>query len=161
VAVPEVAVAVPYMWMFGTFVFSTGLFIGGLRGEPRRTNLGLTYLNPASPAYRPDWWVTTHIGAIGGCIMGLAILMYFVVLVRTLAGSRSAALEREPFSIPLSEAYHDENISAVRNFAPWVTAGVLLIVVAYLPPINDIVKNKFKLAPGYRPDSPVSVEKAP
>ncbi len=45
------AVAVPYLWTLGTFIFSTGLFWGGLRGEPRRTNLGLTYLNP-----RHDRW---------------------------------------------------------------------------------------------------------
>jgi cytochrome c oxidase subunit 1 len=159
VAAPKLAVAIPYLWMFGTFIFSTGLFIGGLRGEPRRTNMGLTYLNPASPSYRPDWWITTHIGAVGGCIMGLAILLYFVVLIRSLAGSRSPALEREPFFIPLSEAYHNENVPALRNFTPWITAAVLLIVVAYYPPISEIVKSKVKPAPGYAPDSPVAIEK--
>ena len=157
----RLAVAVPYVWIVGTFIFSTGLFLGGLRGEPRRTNLGMTYLNPTSPDYRPDWWITTHLGVMGGGIMGLAVLLYFVVLIRSLAGERSAALEREQFSIPLSEPYHDENVPAVRNFAPWVAAAVLLVVVGYFPPINDIVKSKLKLAPRYNPDSPVSVEKAP
>lgn len=161
VCFPKLAVAVPYVWMGGTFVFSGGLFVGGLRGEPRRTNLGLTYLNPASSSYRPDWWITTHIGAIGGCIMGLAILLYFIVLIRSLAASQSAALAPDPFSIPLSEAYHNENVPALRNFAPWITAAVLLIVVAYSVPITDIVKSKYKLAPGYAPDSPISIEKAP
>lgn len=123
--------------------------------------MGLTYLNPASPIYRSDWWITTHIGAMGGCIMGLAILLYFVVLIRTLAGSRAVALEREPFSVPLSEVYHNENIPTVRNFCTWIIAAVLLIVIAYYPPIHDSMNSNFKLAPGYRPDSPVSVEKMP
>ena len=153
------AVAVPYIWMIGTFIFSAGLFLGGLRGEPRRTNMGLTYLNPASPSYRPDWWITTHIGAVGGCIMGLAILVYFIVLVRSLAGSRSPGLEHEPFFIPVSELYHDEKVSVLENFSPWITAAVLLIVIAYYPPIRDIVKSNVKLAPGYGPDSPVAIEK--
>lgn len=150
-------VAVPYVWTLGTFVFSTGLFLGGLRGEPRRTNLGLSYLDPASPSYRPDWWMTTHIGMAGGLIMGLAVLLYFIVLVRTLLASRDSALERIPFSIPLSEAYHDENIAGVRNFMPWVTAAVLLVVLAYYPPLSDIVKSHFKPAPGYHADSPLPI----
>jgi hypothetical protein len=57
------------MWMGGTFLFSGGLFAGGLRGEPRRTNLGLTYLNPNSPSFRPDWQITTHFALVGGCTM--------------------------------------------------------------------------------------------
>jgi cytochrome c oxidase subunit 1 len=102
------AVAVPYLWTLSTFVFSSGLFWGGLRGEPRRTNLGLTYLNPASPSYRADWWITTHIGLIGGIIMGLAILLYLVVSVRSLMGASDPALAAKPFAVPRSEAYHDE-----------------------------------------------------
>ena len=152
------AVAVPYVWTAGTFIFSGGLFLGGLRGEPRRTNLGLTYLNPASASYRPDWWITTHVGLIGGLVMGLAILLYFTVLLRSLFSAQDPALTREAFRIPMSEVYHDENVPAVRNFMPWVTAAVLLVVLAYYPPLSDIVKNKFKPAPGYRSDSPVAVE---
>jgi cytochrome c oxidase subunit 1 len=152
----RLALVVPYLWMGGTFIFSSGLFLGGLRGEPRRTNLGLTYLNPASPSYRPDWWITTHIGMVGGLIMGAAILLYFVVLIRSLAAARDPQLVREPFVIPLSEAYHDENIPAVKNFAPWVTVAVLLVVAAYYVPVSDILKSKFRPAPGYHADSPVA-----
>jgi hypothetical protein len=32
------------------------------RGEPS--------LNPTSTSYRADWWIATHIGVIGGIIMG-------------------------------------------------------------------------------------------
>ena len=91
--------------------------------------------------------------------MGLAILHYFVVLVRTLANSGTP--EREPFAVPLSEAYHNENIPALRNFAPWITAAIVLVVVAYYPPIHDIVKSNFQPAPGYHSDSPVPIEKMP
>jgi cytochrome c oxidase subunit 1 len=152
------AVAVPYLWTLGTFIFSTGLFWGGLRGEPRRTNLGLTYLNPASTSYRPDWWITTHIGMIGGWIMGLAVLLYFVSLAKTLLGASDTALVAKPFKIALSEPLHDENVAAVRNFAPWVTAAVLIVIAAYYMPLREIVRSHIPGAPGYHPDSPVAVE---
>jgi cytochrome c oxidase subunit 1 len=153
------AMIVPYLWMGGTFIFSTGLFMGGLRGEPRRTNLGLTYMNPTSPAYRPDWWVPAHMGLVGGCIMGLAVLLYFIVLIRSLAAAPVAALANVPFLLPTSEPYHDENVPAVQNFAPWVVAAVLLCAAAYYVPIHDIVKNGIPTAPGFRPDSPSAVNK--
>ncbi len=145
------ALAIPYLWMIGTFTFSTGLFIGGLRGEPRRTNMGLTYLNPASPSYRPDWWTSTHIGAIGGVIMGLAIFLYFVVLIRTLFAPRIES--SEPFIIPLSEPYHDENVRSVRNFAPWVVVACVLCIAAYYMPLRDIIRSNYPGAPAYSPAS--------
>ena len=159
VAMKGHVLAVPYVWTLGTFIFSTGLFWGGLRGEPRRTNMGLTYLNPASPSYRPDWHITTHIGMIGGCIMGLAILMYFTVLIRSLLSATD--LSANIFKIPMSEAYHDEEVSGLRNFTPWVTAAVLLVVLAYYVPIRDIVKSGYTPAVGYSPNSPVSDQNAP
>jgi len=152
------AMIVPYVWMVGTFVFSTGFFLGGLRGEPRRTNLGLTYMNPVSPSYRPDWWFATHMGMVGGCIMGLAVLLYFIVLVRSLAAAPDSALSQVPYLLPTSEPYHDEDIAAVRNFTPWVIAAILLCVASYYAPVRDIVKNGIRTAPGFRPNSPVAVD---
>jgi cytochrome c oxidase subunit 1 len=152
------AALVPYVWMTGTFVFSTGLFMGGLRGEPRRTNLGLTYMNPASPSYRSDWWVPAHMGMVGGCIMGLAVLLYFIVLVRSLLAAPDAAASQAPFSLPTSEPYHDEDVPAVRNFTPWVVAAVLLCAAAYYVPMSNIVKFGVTTAPGFRPDSPAAVD---
>lgn len=151
------AMIVPYMWMFGTFIFSTGYFIGGLRGEPRRTNLGLTYLNPASPMYRPDWRIATHLGMIGGGIMGVACVLFFIVLFRSLMAAPDPALANVPFTLPMSEPYHDENMPAVRNFAPWVTVAVLLCVAAYYVPISDIVRNGIVTHPGFTPDNPTAV----
>ncbi len=154
----KMAMIVPYMWMIGTFVFSTGYFIGGLRGVPRRTNLGLTYLNPDSPLYRPDWWIGAHLGMIGGCIMGLACALYFIVLFRSLLAAPDPALADVPFTLPMSEPYHDENMPAVRNFAPWVAVAVFLCVAAYYVPISDIVRNGSVTHPGFIPDSPTAVE---
>jgi cytochrome c oxidase subunit 1 len=154
------AMVVPYLWMIGTFIFSSGLFMGGLRGEPRRTNLGMTYMNPASPSYRPDWWLPAHLGLVGGCIMGLAVLLFFIVLIRSLAAAPDAALLRQPFLLPTSEPYHDEDVVAVRNFTPWVVVAVLLCAAAYYVPLREVTKSGIPMAPGFRPDNPSAVGEA-
>jgi cytochrome c oxidase subunit 1 len=154
----KMAMLVPYIWMVGTFIFSTGYFIGGLRGEPRRTNLGMTYLNPSSPLYRPDWRVSTHLGMIGGCIMGLACLLFLIVLIRSLLAAPDPALANVPFTLPMSEPYYDEDIAAVRNLTPWVVVAVLLCAVAYYAPVSDIVRNGYITHPGFSPNDPVAVQ---
>jgi hypothetical protein len=97
-------------------------------------------------------------GMVGGCIMGLAVLLYFIVLVRSLAAAPDAAASQAPFLLPTSEPYHDEDVPAVRNFTPWVVAAVLLCAAAYYVPIRDIAKNGITTAPGFRPDSPAAVD---
>src|SRR4051795_443524 len=53
----------PYIWTVGIMTFSTGLFYGGAAGEPRRTNMGLTYTNPDSALYHADWQVAKILGS--------------------------------------------------------------------------------------------------
>lgn len=157
-AFPRAAMLVPYLWMIGSMIFSTGLFLGGLRGEPRRTNMGLTYLNPDSPMYRRDWVTSTHIGAVGGIVMGISVLIYFIVLVRSLMNETSQEIQ-DNFELPSSEAYHDENISAVQNFKPWLVAAVIAVLVAYAPPLIQIFQGNYQGAPAYGPDSPAPLER--
>ena len=159
IEMPKAAMMVPYLWTLGILFFSGGLFYGGMHGEPRRTNLGLTYLNPASSSYRHDWYTSTHIAAIGGSIMALAVLIYFVVLIRSLLAPATEKV-REEFQLPVSETYHDEDIAAVRDFKPWVVAAVIAVVITYTPPIVQIMQGNYQGAPGYEPDSPIAVTSA-
>ena len=144
VAAPGVAVSVPYVWTVGVFTFSAGLFYGGLKGVPRRTNLGMSYLDPLSDAYRPDWRIGEYIGAVGGCIMGLAVLLFFYVLVRSLASKRSEQ-QADAFALPESEAYHDEDIGVVKNFRPWIVAAVIAILISYVPPLIQVLGANYPL----------------
>lgn len=157
-AAPRAALLVPYLWTVGVCTFSSGLFWGGLHGEPRRTNLGLSYLNPASPAYRPDWRIGEHIGVLGGCLMTLAILVYFYVLIATLLGPSSSEAA-EAFELPQSQPYHDEDVAAVKNFRPWILGSLIAIAFAYTPPLVQILNSHYQGAPGYHPDNPVALEK--
>lgn len=146
------ALSVPYLWTLGVFIFSSGLFIGGLRGEPRRSNLGLTYLDPSSPEFRPDWVISTTLGVVGGIVMSVAVLLFFYVLFGSLMAKKSSGQE---LSLPTSEALHDEEIPAVQNFRPWVIAGIVAIVLSYGPPLYQIYQGQTPPVPGFKPESPV------
>jgi cytochrome c oxidase subunit 1 len=149
---PRLNVWVPYLWLAGVLIFSTGLSVSGLLGEPRRTNLGLTYANPASPLYQPSWAVWAHMGAVGGVIMTIAMAAFFAVFFATLFGKRIAAPRLE---LPEAPAYHDTALPMLRNFTPWVFAAVLLLVVAYGPPLYSIVTGPSQSVPAYDPASPL------
>jgi len=148
----KLAVAVPYIWMVGIAIFSTGLMRGGLHGEPRRTNMGLTYLNPESSLYQPEWKLWVMMTAIGGTIMFLAMVIYFAIFFKTLFGKKT---EEEVLEFPVSEAYHDEKPGIFANFKPWVIAAIILIVISYTPVLIDVMRSTAYTAPPYDPHVPV------
>ena len=153
---PRVNVIIPYLWTIGILIFSTGLSWGGLIGEPRRTNLGLTYLNPKNELFRPEWVPTTLLGLAGGIIMFVAGVLFFIVFFGTVLKKKSTEGE---LNLPVSEALHDENrIPLFDQFKPWlVTMGVIL-VLAYTPALLNVMKNTGPGAPAFTPDNPVPAQ---
>ena len=148
----------PYVWTLGIMIFSTGLFIGGAGGEPRRTNMGMTYTNPDSPLYHRDWAAARVLGSVGGTVMTIAALMFFVVFFATLFSKRnkSGALE-----LIVAEPYHDEHVPAVQSFTPWLAGAALLLVIAYAAPIAQTVRSNFAGAPPYLQDNPRPLHLSP
>jgi len=156
---PKLSVWVPYLWLIGLFMFSSGLMIGGLDGEPRRTNMGLSYTNPNSPLYRPEWIATTALTAIGGTVMFLACIFYFMVFFGTWFAKpkTSGALE-----FPVSEAYHDgPRVKWLDRLVPWTVIAVVIIAVAYYQPIKDSINFSGEGSPRYLPTSPAPVISKP
>lgn len=154
---PRVNVIIPYIWMIGVFIFSTGLMWGGLLGEPRRTNLGMTYLNPKSSLYHPAWVPTTTLALCGGIIMFVAGILYFLVFFGTIfrKSARKGSLE-----FPVSEAYHDEpRIALLDQFKPWIIAMIIILLLAYIPALMNVNSNTGPKAPPFDPDNPISVQK--
>jgi cytochrome c oxidase subunit 1 len=147
VVTPKVAVAIPYVWTIGVFTFSAGLFYGGLKGVPRRTNLGMSFLAPDSESFRPDWVIGERVGAVGGCIMGLAVVLFLYALARTLLAARSPAAA-DSFALPQAVALHDEPAPGVRNFRPWVIAGVVAILISYVPPLIQVLGGDYRVVTG-------------
>jgi cytochrome c oxidase subunit I len=153
VALKKLNVWIPYLWTLGVMVFSTGLFYGGILGEPRRTNLGLTYANPSSPFYQANWTFSRVFGTIGGTIMFVAMLLFFVVFFATLLRAKTS---EGALMLPVSEPYHDEQVAAVQNLRPWIIAAVILLIVAYTAPFLELANARYEGAPRYTPGSPVA-----
>jgi cytochrome c oxidase subunit 1 len=117
---PKVAVIIPYLWVIGILIFSTGLSWGGLIGEPRRTNLGMTYLNPKHELFTPEWVPTTTLALLGGIIMFIAGMLFLVVFFGTMLKKRT---EEAVLELPESETLHNEKrIPLFDSFKPWLVA---------------------------------------
>lgn len=152
---PRLNVTIPYLWIIGMLIFSTGLSWGGLIGEPRRTDMGMSYLNPDSPLYQPQWVIPTTLTAVGGVIMTIAGFMYiFIFLATALSSSKAEGV----LEIPTTEVLHDEPRSPwLDNLKPWLVVMIFLILVAYIPAIRDALKYSGPGSPTYDPASPVPI----
>ena len=154
IALKKLNAWIPWIWTLGIMTFSTGLFVGGIAGEPRRTNMGLSYTNPSSPLYQPTWAFAKRVGTIGGVIMFLAMACYFVVFFATLLRKKTMAPALE---LPSSEPLHDENVPAVQTLRPWLVAAAILLVVAYTIPFLELAQGKYEGSPPYTPSGLASV----
>ena len=153
---PGVVVIIPYLWTIGILIFSTGLSWGGLLGEPRRTNLGMTYLNPKHELFTPEWVPTTLLGLTGGIIMFLAGMLFLVVFFGTMFRKQS---EEARLEFPVSETLHNEKrIPLFDSFRPWLVTMAVILVISYVPAFLDATKNPGPGAPRFTPDNPVPVE---
>jgi cytochrome c oxidase subunit 1 len=156
IAMPKIVTIVPYLWMIGVLIFSTGLMWGGLIGEPRRTNLGMTYLNPSSNLFHAEWVPTTTLALLGGIIMFIAGMLFIIAFFATVFSKqrKEAVLE-----LPYSEAYHDEKrIPLFDKFKPWLVIMGVVILIAYVPAIMNVLKNSGPKAPPFTIDNPVPVQ---
>jgi len=158
VKLPRCNVWVPYIWTLGIMVFSSGGFISGAGGEPRRTNLGVSYADPHSPLYHADWQIPRLLGSTGGVIMTIGALLFFIIFFATLFGK---ATKEGVLELIVSEPYHDERVPAVQSFTPWLAGAALLLVIAYAPPITQTIRSRFPGAPAYSPQSPLPLKAAP
>jgi cytochrome c oxidase subunit 1 len=153
---PKLNTIIPYLWVIGMLIFSFGMSWGGLRGEPRRTNLGTTYLNPDSELFRSDWVPTTLLAMLGGIIMFVAGMMYIIIFFGTILRKKK---EEGMLEIPVSEAYHDEKrVPLFDKFKPWIVTMIIIILLAYIPALLNVNKNSGPGSPRYDIDNPVPIE---
>lgn len=153
IAFPKFNTIVPYLWTMGVLLFSAGLMWGGLLGEPRRTNLGMTYLNPKHELFTPEWVPTTQLALFGGIIMFTAGFLYFMVFFGTLLSKK---VNESVLIFPESEAYHNEKrVPLFDTFRPWLVLMGIIVIIAYIPALMDVIRNAGPLAPPHLPTNPI------
>src|SRR5690554_5077923 len=148
---------VQYIWMVGTALLSHGLMAGGLMGEPRRTNLGMTYTNPNHELFHQFWVPSTTTTMIGGIIMGVAALLYFTAFFTTIFSKQ----KYQPVVVlPEAEELHEEKyIPILHNLKPWIIVSVILILMTYGPSLKNIYKYSQSVEHKFEAVSPVNLSK--
>jgi len=124
-ASPKMAVTQAWLWFLGVLTFSRGQMGAGLEGQPRRVpSQGL--------AYAEDSWEGFNIlTGIGGTVMFISGVLFFVVLFRTLANRPGG----EAVPMPVSETIHgsDESPKIMDRIGLWAVVAIVLIAIAYVP----------------------------
>lgn len=151
------ATIVPYLWMFGVALLSHGMMAGGLMGEPRRTNMGMTYTNPDSDLFNKHWVATSTTTMIGGFVMGAAALLYFISFFATATGKKTV----EPgIELPESEELHAEKpIPLLLNMRPWIIVGAILILFTYIPALISVFKYSAPVRNKFQVENPINMIK--
>ena len=115
-----------WLWIIGVFTFSRGQMASGLEGQPRR-------LYVTESAYIEESWEFWNVlSGIGGLIMFVSGVLFFVVILKTLAGKASA---EAAIDMPISETIHDrtETPAWLDRAGLWFAVAVVLVLIAYIP----------------------------
>jgi cytochrome c oxidase subunit 1 len=119
--------------------------------------MGMSYTDPQSHLYHADWGAARMLGSLGGTIMTIAAVMFFIVFFATLFSKRT---EQAVLELITSEPYHNEHVIWVQSFTPWLAGAALLLVIAYAPPIAQTIRSNFPGAPPYSQDNPRPISSA-
>jgi cytochrome c oxidase subunit 1 len=132
-----------WTWFVGMLLMSNGLHILGINFTvPRRTMLGV------SPYASADWQPLLIEAVIGGVILGVSGLLYYINIVGTVAHKKQ--LEEE-IEMPVAEAM-DEGSTPVwlDTWKPWVITALALVLISYGPVLVYMISNLNMSSPGFR-----------
>jgi cytochrome c oxidase subunit 1 len=141
----KLAVAQGWLYFVGILVFARGMISGGLEGMPRRS------LIVEAPYYKESWDLAGVLTGVGGSIMFASAVLFFVVLAGTvLLGEKE---ENGGVEIPFTSTIEGPSRvgweARLDKFRYWVTAAIVLILVAYGPFIIGYLPPKL-ISPGFQ-----------
>jgi cytochrome c oxidase subunit 1 len=138
----RVALVQAWTWFVGMIIFSNAMHMLGLLGAPRRSPLG-------EALYVPDEW-NGHLlrVSIGGSILFVSVILYLVVMYKTVRSPRVDPAEVP--EVPIAESIRNPQLTPVwlDRFKPWLILAGALIVLAYGPQLVDQLLNMDLNAPG-------------
>jgi cytochrome c oxidase subunit 1 len=138
----RLALAQAWLWAFGMLIFSHSLHVLGMLGMPRRTMI-------SEAAYRqPEWKSYLFQTGLGGTILFVSALLYFLNILLTVAVSRQPSPAMPGFAEAVSGA--EDSPAFLERWPLWLGASAVLIVVAYGPTLVHLVMNTPFESPGFR-----------
>jgi cytochrome c oxidase subunit 1 len=134
----------PYIWFAGMLLFSIPTHITGVMGMPRRVYDASYGNHPIALSWKP----LTDLSAIGGMLLFVSALFFVLVVLFSMTGTRGPS-EAIEFSEPLEPA--GSNATMFDRIGLWTAVAIVLVVVAYGPPIwNHLHMTRFG-SPGFSP----------
>ncbi|MCX6079151.1 MAG: b(o/a)3-type cytochrome-c oxidase subunit 1 [Chloroflexi bacterium] len=131
-----------WTWFVGMTIFSRGMHWIGLLGAPRRTMLGVAIQNYGNG----DWRVPTIFIGVGGLILLVSGILFFVNMIMTPFFSK----EKAEVDMPIAEPAHPEVIPGwLNNWQPWLIGTIVLILVAYGPMLIQLISQAQFTSPGF------------
>lgn len=139
----KLALASSWIYTIGVLVMARGLISGGLEGMPRRTFM-------AQASYSsPDWVLPGILTGIGGTLMFIGVITFFIVVAMTVvAGERAGAPVDIPVSATLTAPARSGWELSLDRLGLWVAIAVVLIAIAYAPFFLTYSPNF--VSPGFR-----------
>jgi cytochrome c oxidase subunit 1 len=131
-----------WLWFVGMGLFSFALHDLGMLGMPRRTMIS------AAPYIQPEWRALQPLVGIGGALLFVSAMLYFLNLVLTCVVSRAPAPEVPAFAEALSGP--EEAPAILDRWCPWLVLTVLFLVLAYAHPLIHLVRDTSLNVPGMR-----------
>ena len=131
-----------WLWALGMLIFSHSLHALGLMGMPRRTMIS------AAPYVQPEWRSDMMLTGIGGAILLLSALLYFMNIFLTMTVSRVPAPAMPGFAEAFSGA--GEAPAFFDRWLVWLSVSALLIAIAYGPPLYRLLMTTPFDNPGFR-----------
>jgi cytochrome c oxidase subunit I len=127
----DLAVLQAWLWAIGVLIFARGQMSGGIEGMPRRTAIG-----EAGYAALNDWALSNQLTAIGGVVMTVSGLLFFVVILMTMVRRQPA-----PIDMPVAETLIGPGAVSARldRFGVWFGLAFLLAALAYVPVLIGIL----------------------
>jgi cytochrome c oxidase subunit 1 len=134
------------VWFVGMTLMSNAMHRAGLLGVPRRT---------AEPMYRTFEYEATvgSIGelqgqiALGGTLLFVSLVLFFLVLVGTLLGRESGDPLVEG-TLPPAISGPEDAPTVLDNLTLWTAIAVVLVILAYALPLLAIVGDGGLFGPG-------------
>lgn len=149
-----IALAQAWTWFIGMLLFGRGMHWAGLLGAPRRVPFGdplNTYIAELL-AKTADWPLgglktAMVVTAIGGTILFISGMLYFVNVVGSLLTKKDTAAEVD---MPVAEALSGpENAPPVFDrWRVWIGGAVILVLIAYIPVLISVIQASAWNAPG-------------
>jgi cytochrome c oxidase subunit 1 len=139
---PRLALAQAWLWGIGVLLFARGQISGGLESMPRRTMID-------SATYSlPGWDLANWLTGIGGVIMTVSGILFFIVIVGTLFFSAPLT---EPIEVPVTETMRgpQESWRIFDRLGFWCVVAIALGVLAYAPVFIGYLPGNFT-SPGLK-----------